>query len=76
MTDLIPHVRARDPQVAALIDAEERRQSESIRLIASENYASRAVMEALRCRLSDLDRSTLDEFVPEELEEPAGGVEG
>lgn len=37
---------------------------------------SRAVLGALRSRLSDLDRSVLDEFVPEELEESAGGGEG
>jgi glycine hydroxymethyltransferase len=35
-----------DPEIAALIAKEERRQIESIRLIASENYASRAVQEA------------------------------
>jgi len=35
-----------DPHVAELLDAEGRRQSECIRLIASENYASRAVLEA------------------------------
>jgi glycine hydroxymethyltransferase len=35
-----------DPEVAALIQQEERRQARKIRLIASENYASRAVMEA------------------------------
>nr|MBA2573279.1 serine hydroxymethyltransferase [Nocardioidaceae bacterium] len=35
-----------DSQVAEFIDQEGRRQSESIRLIASENYVSRAVLEA------------------------------
>jgi len=35
-----------DPEIAQLIDAENRREHESLRLIASENYASRAVMEA------------------------------
>lgn len=35
-----------DPDLATLIDKEGRRQSESIRLIASENYVSRAVLEA------------------------------
>ena len=35
-----------DPQIAKLIDDENRREHESMRLIASENYASRAVMEA------------------------------
>ena len=35
-----------DPDIAELVDAEGRRQSESIRLIASENYVSQAVLEA------------------------------
>ena len=35
-----------DPEMAELIAAEEKRQAESIRLIASENYASAAVLEA------------------------------
>jgi glycine hydroxymethyltransferase len=35
-----------DPELAALIHAEEDRQRRSIRLIASENYASQAVLEA------------------------------
>src|SRR5580693_4453020 len=35
-----------DAQIAKLIDAENRREHDTIRLIASENYASRAVMEA------------------------------
>jgi glycine hydroxymethyltransferase len=35
-----------DPQVARLVEEEGRRQSEAIRLIASENYVSRAVLEA------------------------------
>ncbi len=35
-----------DPEVAALIATEERRQHEKLRLIASENYAPKAVQEA------------------------------
>ncbi len=35
-----------DPDIAKLIDEENRREHETMRLIASENYASRAVMEA------------------------------
>src|SRR5690242_5385918 len=35
-----------DPQLAALIGAEERRQHDTLSLIASENYASNAVREA------------------------------
>ena len=36
-----------DPQTARIIEKEEKRQSDGMELIASENYASRAVMEAL-----------------------------
>ena len=36
-----------DPQIAALIKAEEKRQREVLEMIPSENYASQAVMEAL-----------------------------
>ena len=39
-------IAAVDPEIAGLIAAEERRQRDSIRLIASENYASAAVMAA------------------------------
>lgn len=35
-----------DPEIAKLIEEENRRESDTMRLIASENYASRAVMEA------------------------------
>src|SRR6266700_6664365 len=42
----IPHVESTDPEIAALIHAEARRQFEKIRLIPSENYVSRAVLEA------------------------------
>ena len=36
-----------DPELKGLVDAEKRRQSTSIELIASENFTSRAVMECL-----------------------------
>ena len=39
-------LREVDPEVADIISAENRRQHEKIRLIPSENYASRAVLEA------------------------------
>jgi glycine hydroxymethyltransferase len=42
----IPHLQAQDPDVAALVEAEAARQFEKIRLIASENYVSPAVLEA------------------------------
>jgi glycine hydroxymethyltransferase len=41
-----PALVERDPEIAKLIADENRREHESMRLIASENYASRAVMEA------------------------------
>jgi glycine hydroxymethyltransferase len=41
-----PPLAERDPEVARLIAEENRLEHEKIRLIASENYASRAVMEA------------------------------
>src|SRR5271155_532654 len=41
-----PSLAERDPALAKLIADENRREHESMRLIASENYASRAVMEA------------------------------
>ena len=40
------HLETVDPKIAAIIAKETRRQEEGIELIASENYASRAVMEA------------------------------
>ncbi|MCC6232467.1 MAG: ribose 5-phosphate isomerase B [Verrucomicrobiales bacterium] len=39
-------LRAVDPAIAAVVDHEYRRQQENIELIASENFTSRAVMEA------------------------------
>ncbi|HVU61133.1 MAG TPA: serine hydroxymethyltransferase [Mycobacteriales bacterium] len=42
----LPALRAEDPDIASLIDAEEVRQRAKIRLIASENYVSRGVLEA------------------------------
>lgn len=42
----IEHVRAQDPRLAEAIDAELTRQRSTIELIASENFTSRAVMEA------------------------------
>lgn len=39
-------LNAVDPEIAELIRAEERRQADTVKLIASENYVSRAVLEA------------------------------
>lgn len=41
-----PTLAQTDPEIASLIQQEERRQHDKIRLIPSENYASRAVLEA------------------------------
>lgn len=41
-----PSLVQADPEIAKLIDQENRREHETMRLIASENYASRAVMDA------------------------------
>src|SRR5690606_1756748 len=41
-----PRIEEADPEIAALIEQEATRQHEKLRLIASENYAPRAVMEA------------------------------
>ncbi len=40
-------IEAQDPEIFAAIAGEERRQRENLELIASENYASRAVREAM-----------------------------
>jgi glycine hydroxymethyltransferase len=42
----IPHLAAEDPQLAALVEGESRRQHDKLRMIPSENYVSVAVMEA------------------------------
>lgn len=42
-----------DPEIAALLHKEETRQFETLRLIASENYASRAVQEAVGSPLAN-----------------------
>ena len=42
-----------DPELAAAIAAEERRQEDNIELIASENYASPCVMEAQGSQLTN-----------------------
>jgi glycine hydroxymethyltransferase len=48
-----PDLRTADPEVADLVAAEEARQRDSVRLIASENYASRAVLEATGTMLTN-----------------------
>lgn len=48
-----PHLSVADPAISDLIHKEERRQFEKVRLIASENYVSRAVLEATGSVLSN-----------------------
>ncbi len=47
------HVEAEDPEVFAAIAGEERRQRDNLELIASENYASPAVREAMGCVMTN-----------------------
>jgi len=44
---MMDHLKATDPEVFAAIVAEARRQAEGLELIASENFVSRAVLEAM-----------------------------
>jgi glycine hydroxymethyltransferase len=46
-------IESQDPDVYAAIVGEERRQRENLELIASENYASRAVREAMACVMTN-----------------------
>jgi glycine hydroxymethyltransferase len=46
-------IEAQDHQVFAAISGEERRQRNNLELIASENYASRAVREAMACVMTN-----------------------
>ncbi len=52
-TDRDPTLAARDPEIAALIRQEDERQRDKMRMIPSENYASRAVLEACGSTLSN-----------------------
>ena len=42
----ITNLAAADPELAALIEGEAQRQQDKLRMIASENYVSTAVLEA------------------------------
>ncbi|MBK8172544.1 MAG: serine hydroxymethyltransferase [Sandaracinaceae bacterium] len=48
-----PHLSAADPTISELIHKEEQRQFDKVRLIPSENYVSRAVLEASGSVLSN-----------------------
>jgi glycine hydroxymethyltransferase len=47
------HVQAADPEVFRAIAGEETRQKDNLELIASENYASKAVREAMGCVMTN-----------------------
>jgi glycine hydroxymethyltransferase len=47
------HIEATDPEVFATIAGEEKRQRDNLELIASENYASKAVREANACVMTN-----------------------
>ena len=49
----LEHLRQEDPEVAACVDDELQRQRDSIELIASENFVSTAVMEAVGSPLTN-----------------------
>lgn len=48
-----PLIAGQDPELAAAIASEDRRQLVNLELIASENYASAAVREALACSMTN-----------------------
>jgi glycine hydroxymethyltransferase len=52
-TSTDPDLRTTDPEIADLVAAEAERPRDSIRLIASENYVSRAVLEATGTMLTN-----------------------
>ncbi|RDV39027.1 serine hydroxymethyltransferase [Bradymonadaceae bacterium TMQ3] len=53
MTYLSPEMQQADPEVFEILEAEDQRQHNTVRLIASENYTSKAVMEATGSRLTN-----------------------
>jgi glycine hydroxymethyltransferase len=53
MSAHLKHVTSVDPEIAAAIRNEERRQEEGLELIASENFVSLAVLEAAGCVMTN-----------------------
>jgi len=53
MSGHLKHLTAIDPEIAAAIRHEERRQEEGLELIASENFVSLAVLEAAGCVMTN-----------------------
>jgi glycine hydroxymethyltransferase len=50
---MFPFIEKEDPEVAAILAGEEKRQAEGLELIPSENYVSRAVKEAMASSLTN-----------------------
>jgi len=50
---MYPHAHEEDPELAELLESEDKRQTEGLELIPSENYASLAVREALASTLTN-----------------------
>ncbi len=50
---MFEHIKAQDPEIAQLIEAEVARQRDGLEMIPSENFTSPAVLEALGSRLTD-----------------------
>ena len=48
-----PHLKKSDPKLMRFVDAEMKRQAETINLIPSENFASPAILEALGSPLTN-----------------------
>jgi glycine hydroxymethyltransferase len=51
--DYYQHIQSEDPDVATIIEGEEKRQAEGLELIPSENYVSLAVREAMASTLTN-----------------------
>jgi glycine hydroxymethyltransferase len=49
----MPHLRQSDPEVASAIDAELNRQRNTLEMIASENFVSKAILEATGCVMTN-----------------------
>ena len=47
------HIKSQDPELFSVLNQETTRQNDNLELIASENFASKAVMEANGCTLTN-----------------------
>ena len=65
----IDHIRKEDPEVARALDLEIERQQTHLELIASENFTSRAILEAAG---TSLDNAVSATFILKEAEDFPG----